>query len=115
MTQSGRNLIHNPLRIENKENNRYAIDFDHLEHCAKNARLLLLCSPHNPVGRVWQPKELEKLLEIANKHNLLIFSDEIHADLIYPDHRHYPIASLSALLTISLLLWRPAKLLTFQV
>lgn len=91
-----RNLIHNPLRIENKENNRYAIDFDHLEHCAKNARLLLLCSPHNPVGRVWQPKELEKLLEIANKHNLLIFSDEIHADLIYPDHRHYPIASLSS-------------------
>lgn len=96
VTQSGRNLIHNPLRIENKENNRHAIDFDHLEHCAKNARLLLLCSPHNPVGRVWQPKELEKLLEIADKYNLLIFSDEIHADLIYPDHRHYPIASLSS-------------------
>jgi len=95
VTQSGRNLLHNPLRIENEQNNRYGIDFDHLEHCAKDARLLLLCSPHNPVGRVWQPNELKRLLEIADRYNLLIFSDEIHADLIYPDNRHCPIATLS--------------------
>lgn len=96
VTQSGRNLIHNPLRIENEQNNRYGIDFDHLEHCAKDARLLLLCSPHNPVGRVWQPKELKQLLEIAEKYNLLIFSDEIHADLVYSGNRHYSIATLSS-------------------
>jgi cystathionine beta-lyase len=91
-TQTGRKLIQNPLRLEN---GRYTIDFDHLEQCAKDAHLLLLCSPHNPVGRVWQPAELERLLEIAEKHRLIIFSDEIHADLIYPDNHHHALGTFS--------------------
>ncbi|WP_292992733.1 MalY/PatB family protein [Nitrosomonas sp.] len=90
VTQTGRKLIQNPLHLEN---GRYTIDFDHLEQCAKEAKLLLLCSPHNPVGRVWHPAELERLLEIAEKNDLIIFSDEIHADLIYPGNQHHTLAA----------------------
>lgn len=92
VTQTGRKLTQNPLHLED---GRYTIDFDHLEQCAQDAHLLLLCSPHNPVGRVWQPAELERLLAIAEKHNLIIFSDEIHADLIYPGHQHHALAAIS--------------------
>ncbi len=91
-TQTGRKLIQNPLHLEN---GRYTIDFDHLERCAQDAHLLLLCSPHNPVGRVWQPAELERLLEIAANHKLIIFSDEIHADLIYPGNRHQTLGAFT--------------------
>jgi cysteine-S-conjugate beta-lyase len=66
-----------------------------LEQCAKDAHLLLLCSPHNPVGRVWQLKELKTLLKVAKNHNLVILSDEIHADLIYPEHKHHVLATLA--------------------
>ena len=90
--QTDRKLVQNPLRLEG---NRYVIDFDHLEQCAKNARLLLLCSPHNPVGRVWEEAELTQLLSIARKHDLFIFSDEIHADLIYSGSQHVSLASIA--------------------
>ena len=89
---TGRTLIENPLLLQN---NRYSIDFDHLESCAEKARMLFLCSPHNPVGRVWRTDELQRLLSIAEQHDLMIFSDEIHADLIYPDNKHYPLATLA--------------------
>ncbi|MGV3581953.1 MAG: MalY/PatB family protein [Methylophilus sp.] len=92
VTHTGRQLIENTLLFEN---NRYSIDFDHLEQCAKNARMLLLCSPHNPVGRVWQQEELKRILNIAEKHDLIILSDEIHADLIYPDYKHHMLATLA--------------------
>ncbi|MDO9282245.1 MAG: pyridoxal phosphate-dependent aminotransferase [Methylotenera sp.] len=92
VTNTGRQFIENPLRFEN---NHYSIDFDHLEQCATNARMLLLCSPHNPVGRVWRKEELKQLLQIAKKHDLTIFSDEIHADLIYPDDKHHMLATVS--------------------
>jgi cystathionine beta-lyase len=92
VTNTGRKLVKNLLLLEN---NRYTIDFDHLQQCAANARMLLLCSPHNPVGRVWRKDELKRLLQIAEKHDLVIFSDEIHADLIYPDCKHHMLATLS--------------------
>lgn len=92
VNNTGRQLIENPLLLEN---NHYTIDFDHLEQCAANASLLLLCSPHNPVGRVWRKHELERLLQIAEKHELVIFSDEIHADLIYPENKHHIFAALA--------------------
>lgn len=91
-TNSGRALILNPLRLRD---GRYEIDFDHLESCAQQARLLLLCSPHNPVGRVWTPEELARVLDIARKHDLTILSDEIHADLIYPGFRHHALGKLA--------------------
>jgi cystathionine beta-lyase len=93
VTQTGRKLIQNPLRIEK---GRYTIDFDHLEQCAKEAKLLLLCSPHNPVGRVWSPEELQQVQQIATRHNLIVFSDEIHHDLIYPGHRHHVLAAITS-------------------
>ena len=92
VTDCGRSLIQNPLRLEN---NQYHIDFDHLEACAARAKMLLLCSPHNPVGRVWRKDELERLLAIAEKYQLIIFADEIHADLVYPPARHQVLEPLS--------------------
>ncbi len=92
VTVTGRRLIENPLRFSD---GRYRIDFDHLEQCAADARLLLLCSPHNPVGRVWETDELRELLRIARKHKLVVLSDEIHHDLIYPGRRHIPLATLT--------------------
>ncbi|SET01748.1 cystathione beta-lyase [Nitrosomonas marina] len=91
VTRAGRKLIENPLKFER---GHYTFDFDHLEYCAQKAKLLLLCSPHNPVGRVWTSQELARLLQIAEKHDLMILSDEIHADLVYPECRHTVLATL---------------------
>jgi cystathionine beta-lyase len=92
VTATGRNLAQNPLY---SDSGRYAIDFDHLEQCAAGARMLMLCSPHNPVGRVWSKSELERILYIAKKYNLVVFSDEIHADLIYAESEHHILATLA--------------------
>lgn len=92
VTSTGRQLVHNPLRLRNS---RYDIDYDHLERCAEGARLLLLCSPHNPVGRVWSKQELKRILQIAEKYGLAIFSDEIHADLLYPGNQHHVLSMLA--------------------
>jgi cysteine-S-conjugate beta-lyase len=92
VTSTGRQLVQNPLRLRN---GHYEIDYDHLEQCAQGARLLLLCSPHNPVGRVWSRGELERILRIADKHNLVVFSDEIHADLVYSEARHHMLSRLA--------------------
>ncbi|MEQ2456875.1 MalY/PatB family protein [Flavonifractor hominis] len=75
----------------------WAIDFEQLERLAKDPcnKILLLCNPHNPVSRVYRRDELEKIGEICLKHHVVIASDEIHSDLIYPGHKHIPIASLS--------------------
>lgn len=74
----------------------YSMDFDALEACMEpQTKLLLLCSPHNPVGRVWTEEELHKLGTICIKHDLLILADEIHSDLIFKGSKHIPIASLS--------------------
>ncbi|MFP3443231.1 aminotransferase class I/II-fold pyridoxal phosphate-dependent enzyme, partial [Pantoea sp. SIMBA_133] len=74
------------------------MDLDHLEECAArpDARVLLLCSPHNPVGRVWSEEELRAVLDIARRHQLVVVSDEIHCDLIFPDKpRHMMLANLA--------------------
>lgn len=92
-----RRLIENPLILEDDGlgNLNYQMDFLQLESCAKDARLLMLCSPHNPVGRVWQKSELLTLLAIAKKHDLIILADEIHADLVYRDAKHYALSQLA--------------------
>ncbi|HUV99162.1 MAG TPA: PatB family C-S lyase [Gallionella sp.] len=88
----GRRLRLNPLEFED---GRYRFDLEHFERCAaEGARLLLLCSPHNPVGRVWQEDELQALLEICARYDVTVVSDEIHADLIYPGGQHTPLAGL---------------------
>ena len=93
---TGRHLIENPLvlTLDSLGHSTYQIDFEHFEACAKQAKILLLCSPHNPVGRVWSQHELQKLLAIAKQHQLIILADEIHADLVYPDVQHHVLATL---------------------
>jgi len=98
VTDTGREVLLNPLTLEH---GRYSIDIEHLEQCAASgAKLLLLCSPHNPVGRVWQQAELESMLDIARRYQLTVISDEIHADLIYPHFRHIPLVTLANDVTI---------------
>jgi cystathionine beta-lyase len=93
VSDQARRLVENPLRMVD---GRYGIDFDHLEQCAADgARLMLLCSPHNPVGRVWRQDELERVLAIARRHDLLVVADEIHADLVYAPQRHTPLGLLA--------------------
>lgn len=87
-----RPAIFNPLVVTEQS---YAIDFDQLERAlAKQARFLLLCNPHNPTGRVFTRPELERLANAALRHDLVILSDEIHADLVYPGNGHIPMATL---------------------
>ncbi|MDT8401975.1 MAG: PatB family C-S lyase [Bacteroidales bacterium] len=78
-----------------EENGVWKIDFDDLEKkAAEGARILILCNPHNPVGRAWTAGELEQLAEICLRHDILILSDEIHSDLVLPSYTHIPLAGL---------------------
>ncbi len=93
VTDPGRRLIQNPLKLDGAH---YRFDFDQFEQCAADgAKLLLLCSPHNPVGRVWQRDELAQLLAIARRYDVVVLSDEIHADLVYRGQTHTPLALLA--------------------
>lgn len=91
---NGCHILNNPLK---HENGRYTMDFEDLEKKASDprAKLLILCSPHNPVGRVWTKEELTKLGKICLKHNVTVISDEIHGDLVYKKYKHIPFASIS--------------------
>ena len=93
-TLSQRQLLTCPLR---RENNRYTFDMDTLaKTVTPKTKLLLLCSPHNPVGRVWTRRELDDLSRFCLEQNILICSDEIHCDLVLDeDVRHIPTATLS--------------------
>jgi cystathionine beta-lyase len=92
--ENGRRIINNPLKYED---GYYTMDFEDLEDKAKDPRvkLLILCSPHNPVGRVWTKEELSRLGEICLQNHVLVVSDEIHGDILYPGVRHIPFASIS--------------------
>lgn len=91
---TGRQAEANPL-VE--RDGRYEMDFDGLEALAAqpDAKLLLLCSPHNPTGRVWTRAELERVADICLRHDVLVFADEIHCDFVYAPHVHIPYATLS--------------------
>jgi len=94
---TGRRIIENPL-LQDAETGHYRMDLEHLEQCAARpeARMIILCSPHNPVGRVWTDSELESVLAIARRYRLLVISDEIHCDLAYPGQKpHRVLASLA--------------------
>lgn len=89
----GRRVIRLPL-VQAPDGQR--MDCDTWEDIlTPDTRLLMLCSPHNPGGRVWRHDELARLGELCLRRDLIVISDEIHADLVYPEHRHVPIASLS--------------------
>jgi len=90
---NGRRMINSRLIADNGS---YRMDFDHLEKAMQSgAKAMLLCSPHNPVGRVWSREELVLLGELCSRYHVLLISDEIHADIVFKGHTHTPVASLS--------------------
>ena len=88
------------IRVSNDlvyDNGNYRIDFDDFERKAADpdVKLFLLCSPHNPAGRMWTREELIKMGEICLRNQVIVVSDEIHCDLVYPPNKHIPFASIS--------------------
>ena len=94
-----RNVVENEL-IYNPESSdvetAYKIDFDDLEEKFKDpkTKLMLLCNPHNPIGKIWDKESLEKIAVLANEHDVIVVSDEIHCDLTDPNLKYIPYASL---------------------
>lgn len=91
---NNRKIVESPLLLTD---GHYEIDFDDLEEkiASQNAKLFLLCSPHNPVGRVWTKEELQKLGELCDRYHVFVVADEIHCELVYEGHDYTPFASLS--------------------
>lgn len=89
--ETNRNILENELVCT--EGN-YTIDFIDFENKIKNAKIFLLCSPHNPTGRVWKRWELQKLIKICEENNVFIISDEIHMDICYSENKHIPIIAV---------------------
>lgn len=88
-----RKLVNNPLIYQD---GRYSIDFEDFERkiIEHNVKLFILCSPHNPVGRVWSREELERMGDICLKHGVLVVSDEIHSDFVYEGYKHTVFSSI---------------------
>ncbi|WP_418505020.1 MalY/PatB family protein [Cloacibacillus evryensis] len=109
--EAGRIIAKNPLKYEN---GRYTMDFEGLEKLiTPTCRTLILCSPHNPVARVWSREELERLADIAIRKNMIIISDEIHQDLVYSDAKHICIGSLPGMAERTVTFIAPSK--TFNI
>jgi len=91
---NGRQMVKNPLILID---GKYQMDFEDLEEKAANPKnkVMILCNPHNPVGRVWTQNELARVAEICLRHNVLVISDEIHGDIVYKPHQFTPFTSVS--------------------
>lgn len=95
-----------------QRNGRYEMDFEDIERKIReeNVKLFLLCSPHNPVARVWTEGELRELARICLKYGVYVISDEIHSDFVYPGHKHVPFSALSdEVRDISVICTAPSK------
>ena len=95
LTNNGYNMVHSPLVQD--EQGIYRMDFADMEKriVENNIHAAILCSPHNPCGRVWERWELEQAMELFKKHDVFVISDEIWSDLILPGHKHIPTQSIS--------------------
>lgn len=91
---NGRCTVRNQL-IETNGENFYEMDFDNLLSIIDGAKMLVLCNPHNPAGITWSKEILQRLADICYEHNVIVISDEIHADLALFGHKHVPFASVS--------------------
>ncbi|WP_050183023.1 MalY/PatB family protein [Domibacillus robiginosus] len=93
--RNGRTLVYNELLLQD---GHYRMDFVDLENkmVEKQAKMMVLCSPHNPGGRVWTAEELAQTASLCEKHGVILVSDEIHSDLTRAPHKHVPVSSLSA-------------------
>ncbi|MDS0527462.1 pyridoxal phosphate-dependent aminotransferase [Clostridium sp. SHJSY1] len=94
IVNNGRNVVENKLLYDGKE---YRIDFKDLENKLSNPQttMMILCNPHNPIGKVWDKETLERIGEVCFKHHVLVLSDEIHCDLTDTQHEYIPFASVS--------------------
>ncbi len=90
--ESDRTLVCSPLKIEN---GRFAIDFDDFERRAEGCKLFIMSNPHNPAGTIWGRETLSRIAEICERKGLLVVSDEIHADLTLPPHKHVSYSTVS--------------------
>lgn len=90
---NNRQLVENKLIYEDVE---YAIDFDELEKqlSDEDVKLMLLCNPHNPVGKIWQNEELERMINLCNEYDVILVSDDIHCDLVNPGKSYNPVYSV---------------------
>jgi cystathionine beta-lyase len=89
-------LVRREAPLGREADGRYVVDLDAFRSAIDGrTRIFLLCNPHNPVGRVWDRADLARMAQICLERNLFIVADEIHCDLVYPGHRHVPIASLA--------------------
>ena len=94
VSKLGREIVKNPLHCS--EDGDYSFNIADLKSKINaKTKLLLLCSPHNPVGRVWKKEELLEILALCLEHNIMVFADEIHSDLVYAPNVHTPFATLS--------------------
>ena len=106
---NNRKLVNSPLVYKN---GTYSIDFEDFENKIRknNVKLFILCSPHNPTGRVWTREELNKMGDICLRSNCVVFSDEIHCDFFYKPHKHHVFATLKEELEeISIIATAPSK------
>jgi cystathionine beta-lyase len=93
IVNNGRQVIHNRMALEDK---RYSMDIDDLRtKASQGPKMIILSNPHNPVGRVWTEAELLELGTICQNNKVVVVSDEIHADLLYPGYTHVPFARIS--------------------
>ncbi len=104
--EQARTLLTSPLKLVD---GRYEIDFEDFEAKLKQARVFILCSPHNPVGRLWSPEELRKMGTLCREHGVLVISDEIHADLVYNGVKAISIASLEDFADFTICCFSTAK------
>ena len=110
---NGRKVVNNQLVYKD---GHYEIDFDDFEKkiVSEDVKMFILCSPHNPVGRVWTKEELQKMADICLKRNIYVFSDEIHSDFVYSGHKHVSYITLGKEYTKRLILGTaPSK--TFNI
>lgn len=105
---NGRKVISSDLIFRD---GRYFPDFDDFEEKASRpeTKLFILCSPHNPVGRVWTEQELEKMIGICRKHGVLVLSDEIHSDLVWPGNVHHPSLIVAGAGDCTITCYSPSK------
>jgi len=108
ITNNNRKCVVSPLKLKN---NRYEMDFADLEKkLAADVKMMIFCSPHNPVGRVWTKKELLQIGNLCLKNNVILISDEIHSDFVFPGNQHYPTAGLSSeIANITVSMFAPTK------
>jgi cysteine-S-conjugate beta-lyase len=107
-----RTVINSPLKLVGA---KYEIDFEDLESkLKKDVKIMLFCSPHNPVGRVWTKEELQRVGQLCLKNNVLLISDEIHADLVFKEFTHTPLGTMNEEIRNNLIaMYAPSK--TFNV